>query len=131
MSPHLADPPHRRARLPPVVTLGGEPAKRLAQRLPQREERYRLADCVSGADGEGKPESGRRADGVAQERGLSNARFPLNEQHAADPALRAEQQLADQPLLCLASVHGVHAIHDTRSLALKQGKCDSINSWDS
>jgi hypothetical protein len=89
VSPHPPDPPHRRVRLPPFVALGGEPGKRLAEGLPHREERYRLAQRLGRANRERKPAVGGLADGVAQERGLSDARFALDQQHAANPALRA------------------------------------------
>jgi hypothetical protein len=115
-------------RCPPPA--GGQRRERLAQGLPQREERYGLTKRIGGADGQRKPEAGRLADGVAQHGRLSNARFPLDQQHAADPALRMQQQVADQSLLSFTSVHGVHAIHDTGCRPLKQGMRDSINSWD-
>jgi hypothetical protein len=105
---HLADPPHRRVRLPPLVALGGDRGERLAKRPPHREERYRLAQRVPGADGERESEPGRLADGVPQQGRLPDAGFALDQQHAAAAALRAQQHVAYQPPLRAASTHGVH-----------------------
>ena len=148
VSPQLADPPHRGVRQPPLVALGGEPGERLAEGLPQLEQRYRLAQRVGRANREREPEPAARSTASPSRADLpmpgspSTSSTPPVPRCARSSRSRTSRCSAPRPRTVFMKPPPVvrqKAIAFRLSISrfslahyssLRQGTVDSINSWD-
>ncbi len=101
----LADPPGGDVRLARTIR-GTGAAQWLMQRREQGEERHMPAQLIGPAGRQRETLAGRLAGGLAEQQGLPHADVAVNQQNAAQPALRAPEQVPDQLPFGLAAAHG-------------------------